>query len=111
MIVFERDFNIGYYDITNGNTGIINIQRKGSASSVANTHTVMSNGFREPVLSPDGKKIAFTARGKIFVTAAQDGGSAVRVPHEGTASGITWDNNSNILLYATQYRGLSHIYE
>jgi hypothetical protein len=42
-------------------------------------HLTLTTGFTGLSLSPDGRKVAFVARGEIFAASARDGGDAARV--------------------------------
>ena len=55
------------------------ITRTGAPAGQATEHLRLTSQFQELALSPDGKKVAFVARGEIFAASAKDGGDAVRV--------------------------------
>ncbi len=48
-------------------------------------HLSLTNQFSDLSLSPDGRKIVFSARGEIFAASARDGGDAVRVTRSSRA--------------------------
>lgn len=111
-IVFERDFKIWKYDIASGVAAVIDINLIGSAAGPGIEHLRLQSQFRDLALSPDGKKIAFVARGEVFVCSAREGGDAFRVtrtiPRE---SQVIWTSNSNSLIYASERDGVSHLYQ
>ena len=47
----------------------------------------LTQGFQELALAPDGRKVAFVARGEVFAASAKDGGDAERVTDAGRAGG------------------------
>ena len=51
--------------------------------SPALEHVTLTNGFQDLALSPDGRKVAFVARGEVWAASARDGGDAVRVSRSG----------------------------
>ena len=51
----------------------------GAPAGPAVEHLRLTNQFQDLALSPDGKKVAFAARGEIFAASAKDGGDAARV--------------------------------
>ncbi len=79
-IAFERDMAIWTYDVANGQTHKLAIDLVGLSASVPPAHRTLSSGFETFDLAPDGKKLAFTARGAVFAVDAQMGGSALAVP-------------------------------
>jgi Tol biopolymer transport system component len=110
-IVFERDFGIWSYDIAAGTAKPVAIELRGSASGAVVEHRSLSNGLQELALSPDGKKVAFTVRGKIFAASSHDGGNGQRV----SAAGLVqqrpaWAPDSRRLAFADDREGRYHIY-
>ncbi len=110
-ITFERDFGIWSLDVTAGTAKPVAIELRGSASGAVIEHRTLTNGLQELALSPDGKKVAFTVRGKIFAASSKDGGSGLRV----SAAGIVqaqpaWAPDSRRLAYSDDREGRYHIY-
>ncbi|TDH20652.1 peptidase S41 [Segetibacter sp. 3557_3] len=111
-IVFERDFGIWKYNISTAQASPINITRKGAPAGPGVEHVRLTTQFRDLSLSPDGKKIAFTAHGDVFVSSAKDGGDAMRVTNTGAnESQLEWSPNSNSLLYLSDRDGNANIYQ
>ena len=110
-IAFERDFGIWSYDVASGSAKPVAIELRGSAAGAVVDHRMLSDGLQELALSPDGKKIAFAVRGKIFAASSHDGGTGQRV----SASGLTeqqpaWAPDSRRLAFADDRDGHYHIY-
>ena len=110
LIVFERDFAIWKYDISTGTAAMVDIRRIGVPAP-----TVMDNrrtdGFRDLEISPDGKKLAFVARGEVFVAAAS-GGDAFRATFTGASqSQLNWAAGSNAICYVSDRDETTHLYE
>jgi tricorn protease len=78
--VFERDFRIWTLDLLTAKSAPLAIELRGApATPPAVSRTTLTNGFSELQLSPDAKKVLFTARGEIWAASARDGGEAFRV--------------------------------
>jgi tricorn protease len=110
-IAFERDFGIWSYDIASATAKPIEIALRGASSGAYVEHRTLTNGLQELALSPDGKKVAFTVRGKIFAASSKDGGSAQRV----SAAGLVeqqpaWAPDSRRLAYCDDRDGRYHLY-
>jgi Tol biopolymer transport system component/C-terminal processing protease CtpA/Prc len=75
-IAFERGLAIWTYDIASGVARELAIEPRGLATTSEPTHEMLSSHFGAFDLSPDGKKLAFVARGTLFAADAQDGGEA-----------------------------------
>lgn len=111
-IVFERDFGIWHYDMNNGNVRQVPITLRGVAASPSIERVRLNAGFTNLALSPDGKKIAFIARGELFVAPAKEGGEAVRVTTTvAREAQPVWLPNSRSLLYVSERNGKANIYQ
>jgi tricorn protease len=111
-IVFEKDFKIWKYDVASGQASPVNIVRRGAPASPGVEHVRLAAQFRELVLSPDGKKVAFTAHGDVFVASAKDGGDAMRVTNTiASEVQLVWAPNSNVLVYISDRDGANHLYQ
>ena len=110
-IAFERDFGVWTADAASGAAKAVPITLHGAVASAADEHLVLTNGFQEMALSPDGKKIAFVARGEVFATSATDGGDAVRVTRTPSIeSQLAWAPDSRRLAYASNRDGAWHVF-
>jgi Tol biopolymer transport system component len=110
-IVFERNFRIWKLDVASGNAAEVTITRVGAPAGPAVDHVRATSQFSHLALSPDGKKIAFAARGEIFAASAKDGGDAVRVTNTPAAEmDATWSPDSRKLVYASERDGDARLY-
>src|SRR6185437_1100704 len=101
-IVFERNFGIWKLDPASGKTAEVPITRLGAPAGPAVDHVSLTDDFSDLALSPDGKKVAFAARGDIFAASAKDGGDAARVTMTAEAeSGPVWSPDSRRILYSS----------
>lgn len=101
VIVFERNFQVWKYKISSGETSQVNITKRGAQPASSTEHLVLKNQFNSLVLSPDGKKVAFIARGDVFAASVKDGGDAARITNTPTAEAHpTWAPDSKQLVYA-----------
>lgn len=105
-IAFERDQSIWTLDVANGAAREVPITRRGAVSGDAVQHLSFTAGFSDLTLSPDGKKVAFVARGEVFVAGSADGGEALRVSNSsGLETHVTWTPDSRSVVYAANRDG------
>lgn len=110
-IVFERDFGLWKFDVTSRQASPVAIRLRGVAAGPAVEHLRLTNQFRELVLSPDGKKVAFIAHGELFAASSKDGGDASRVTTSAAPeSQPVWSPNSRTLVYVSTRDGVAHLY-
>jgi Tol biopolymer transport system component/C-terminal processing protease CtpA/Prc len=110
-IVFERDFEVWAMDTASGDARKIPITKRGAPSAAALGHVTLTNGFQDLALSPDGRKVAFVARGEVWAASARDGGDAVRVSHSGAReSQIAWLPDSRRIVYVSERNGIGNLY-
>jgi Tol biopolymer transport system component len=110
-IVFERDFEVWSLDTASGRAQKVPITRRGSPSAAATEHVTLTSGFQDLSLSPDGRKIAFTARGEVWAASARDGGDAVRVTRTLAREGqIDWLPDSKRIVYASERNGIPQLF-
>ncbi|WP_375446925.1 DPP IV N-terminal domain-containing protein [uncultured Fibrella sp.] len=111
-IVFERDFQIWSYDIASKQAKPIAIRLRGAAAGLSVDHQKLTTQFRDLAVSPDGKKVAFTAHGEVFAASAKDGGDAVRVSNSpAVESQVIWTPNSRRLIYASTRHGMANLFQ
>jgi len=110
-IAFERDFGIWTLDTQSGKAAAVPITLRGAAARRAIEHQSMTSRFSDLALSPDGKKVAFVARGDVYAASAKDGGDADRVTAtDGPESDLAWSGDSNRLIYASERDGATRLY-
>lgn len=76
-IVFERDFSIWRYNVKQARAAAVPITLRGAATNAVAERQVLTQGFQSLTLAPDGRKVAFIARGEVFVAASREAGDAV----------------------------------
>lgn len=112
MLVFERDFQIWTYDVSTKQTAPVAIRLRGAAAGPSVDHQKLTSQFRDLALSPDGKKVAFTAHGEVFAASAKDGGDAVRISNTpAVESQPVWTPNSRTLIYVSTRSGVANLYQ
>jgi tricorn protease len=110
-IAFERDFEIWSLETATGRAARVPITLRGAGSQPTVERMTFTNQFQEMALSPDGKKIAFTARGEIFAVSAKDGGAAQRVTRSPAVDGqAAWSPDSRKLVYVSGRSGALNLY-
>ena len=78
----------------------------GAPAGPATEHLRLTNQFQDLALSPDGKKVAFAARGEIFAASAKDGGDAARVTMTAAPeSAVAWSPDSRRIVYSSERAG------
>ena len=107
LIAFERGMRIWTYDVAAGTTHELPIVPRGLPDVVTERHVVLANRFTGLSLSPDGKKIAFVGRGRVFAASAIEGGNAqIVTTHDDAAYDVPiWAPNSRTIAYVVD-RGL-----
>ena len=109
-IVFERDFGIWRYDI-GGDAREVHVTLGAAPTQADPQHLALGSQFGELALSPDGKKIAFTAHGQIFAASAKDGGAGLRVTHTtANEADIAWAPDSRRIAYISDRGGEEAIF-
>lgn len=112
QIVFERNFKIWTMNADDSKASEVPIILRGASSTPLADRVTLSTQIRELALSPDGKKIAVTARGEIFAASAKDGGEAVRVTNTAAAESFAeWSNDSRKIVYSSERNGTMQIFE
>lgn len=105
-LVFERDFGIWRLDTANGKAEKIAISMRGAPSGPDLSDRVTVTAFRGLDVSPDGKKLALSARGEVWAASAKDGGTAFRVTRSADADGeAAWSPDSTQLAYISDQDG------
>jgi Tol biopolymer transport system component/C-terminal processing protease CtpA/Prc len=111
VVVFERGFGIWKLDTESGQASEVPIARRGASIGPVTEHLSLTNGFQELALSPDGRKVAFVARGEIFAAAARDGGDAARVTRSlAREAQVTWAPDSRQIAYVSERDEVQHLF-
>ncbi len=102
-IVFERDFGIWHYDVATSQARAVSITLRGTPAVSDADRLSITTGASALVISPDGRKVAFTARGDVWVTGAKDGGEAVRIStNAGPDVEPIWLADSRRIVYSSK---------
>jgi tricorn protease len=110
-IAFERDFDIWTANPATGDANKVAIALRGAPAATGVEHLTLTTGFQDLSLSPDGKKLAFTAHGDVFAASATDGGDAARVTATPAVEAqLAWAPDSRRLVYAANRDGAWHLY-
>jgi len=108
-IVFERDFGIWKTDLA-GHANPVSIVLRGAPPRPGTEHLTLTR-VAGAVLSPDGKKLAFTAHGQVFAGSSKDASDATRVTTtSGTESMVQWAPDSRRLVYVSDRSGSRNLY-
>ncbi|HEX7957471.1 MAG TPA: LpqB family beta-propeller domain-containing protein, partial [Pyrinomonadaceae bacterium] len=111
-IVFERGYGIWRVETDSGRASEVRINLRGAPSGPAVERVRQTEQFQELALSPDGKKVAFVARGEIFAASAADGGDAVRVTNSpAPESQPVWSPDSRRLVYVSERNGPAQLFQ
>ena len=110
-IVFERDFAIWTMDAAGGEPRRVNVALRGAPAGASAERVTLTNGLQEAALAPDGRKVAFVARGELFAVGSREGGDAARVTATQAAEGqLAWAPDSRRLVYASDREGHLELY-
>jgi Tol biopolymer transport system component len=110
-VAFERDFGIWTLDTSTGEARPVAITRRGAPTMPAPERVRLTSQFSDLALSPDGRKVAFVARGEIFAAGAREGGDATRVTTTAALeSQPVWSKDSRQLVYASARDGGQQLY-
>jgi len=110
-IAFEKEFGIWTYDVAGRKAQEVPITVRGVAIGGAAEHLVLTTGFSDLAVSPDGKKLAFVARGEVFAAPAADGGDATRLTTTSAAEAqVAWAPDSRRVVYSANRDGAWNLY-
>ena len=109
-IVFERDFGIWSLDVGSGKAAAIQIALRGAPAGLGATRTTTTS-FRDLALSPDGKKLAFAARGDIFAAGVRDTGPATRLTDTpALEANVVWAADNRRVVYTSDRNGVNQLF-
>ena len=108
-LVCERGLGLWKLDPATGEATEIPIVLEGAPATAPAERRDVGGSIDEFALSPDGKKVAFGARGEIFAASAEDGGRAVRITRTPADAEyqVAWAPDSRRLVYVSE-RGGDH---
>jgi tricorn protease len=110
-VVFERDFGVWMLDTADNRAAPVKISKRGVAAMPLVDRVTLNNGFQDLALSPDGRKVVFTARGEVWASAARDPGDAVRVTRSvARESQIDWTPDSRRIVYVSERSGIGQLF-
>ncbi len=99
-IAFERDFGIWTLETATGAAHAVPITRRGAPAAPTPERLRQTSSFSDLALSPDGRKVAFVARGDVFAASVKDAGDAARVTDTTSLeSQLAWAPDSRRLAY------------
>jgi Tol biopolymer transport system component/C-terminal processing protease CtpA/Prc len=111
-IAFERDFGVWKFDTSTGKAAPVEIVLHGAPATPEVSRLNANGQFRDLVLSPDGRKVAFVSHGEIFAGSAKEPGSATRVTATAASEfGLAWSPDSKKIVYVSDRSGAYHVYE
>jgi Tol biopolymer transport system component/C-terminal processing protease CtpA/Prc len=111
-VVFERDYGIWSLDTTSGKASEVRITLRGVSAAPTIERRRLTDRFNSLALSPDGKKVAFVARGDVFAGSAKDGGDALRITRTpALESQVVWAPDSRSVVYVSDRDGRTHLYQ
>lgn len=100
-IVFEHAMGLWSFDLASRTASKLEVALRGLPDIPVPQHVTMTNHFSALSLAPDGKKVAFVARGHVFAASAADGGDAQPAPSDaGVADDVpVWAKDSDRIAY------------
>lgn len=109
-IVFERGFKLHRLDLGTGKTAEVPVVLHGVPAGAVPERRVLSQGFTGLAVAPDGKKIAFLARGELFAAGSRESGEAFRVTRSaGPEANAQWSPDSMRIVYRSEQGPSSQI--
>lgn len=110
-VVFERGYGIWRMETDSGRASEVRITLRGAPAGPAVERLRQTEFLQDLALSPDGKKVAFVARGEVFAASATDGGDAVRVTTTAAPeSQPVWSPDSRRLAYVSERNGHGQLF-
>ncbi|MBV9986420.1 MAG: PD40 domain-containing protein [Chitinophagaceae bacterium] len=110
-IVFEKDYQLWLYDVATAKAGKLELNLLRNNILPAEKDFDVRNNITNFDVSPDGKKIAFTSRGEIFVS--DPDGKFVQHINKGNterAREVHWTSDNKTLLFNQTKNGYLNLY-
>ena len=105
-IVFRKDYQLYVYDVTSNSSKKIDVKVNTNSTTNKNQSYNVSGNITYFDVSPDGKKMAFVSRGKLFVSDAN--GKFVKEISTNNLEAVgevKWLKDNTSLLYSESYKG------
>ena len=110
-VVFERDLGLWRLDVGSGKASPIDITLRGAPAGDGTQRLTLQNRFSDLALSPDGKKVAFIARGDVFAASSKEADPAERLTRtEAAEGGPAWAPDSRRVAYTSLRDGTYQIW-
>ena len=110
-VVFERDLGLWRLDVGSGKASPIDITLRGAPAGDGTQRLTLQNRFSDLALSPDGKKVAFIARGDVFAASSKEADPAERLTRTEAAEGApAWAPDSRRVAYTSLRDGTYQIW-
>ncbi len=110
-VVFEKDYQLWIYDVASKKADKLNISIVRNSVLPNETDYDVKGKISNFDVSPDGKKLAFTSRGEIFVSDIE--GKFVQQINKGNAERaveVKWMNDNKTLLFNQTQNGYLNLY-
>jgi tricorn protease len=110
-VVFERGYGIWRMETDSGRASEVRITLRGAPAGPSVERVRQTDQLQDLALAPDGKKVAFVARGEVFAASSTDGGDAVRVTNTAAPeSQPVWSPDSRRLAYVSERAGPGQLF-
>lgn len=110
-VVFEKDYQLWMYDVASKKSGKLNIEIVRNSLLQNNKDYDVRGKISSFDVSPDGKKIAFTSRGELFVSDIE--GKFIEQINKGNAERaleVKWLNDNKTLLFNETKNGYLNLF-
>ncbi len=110
-IVFENGGYLYVLDLATGQATKLTVQAPGVRELAMKHWTSAANLISDLDIAPDGKRVAMTARGKVFTVPAKDGAIRMLTREEGSREKeVAWSPDGRWIAYVSDRSGEDEIY-